>query len=234
MTTKNKIVFVFDLDDTLYKEIDFLKSAYREISQYISDKSDFEAKAIYDKMITSYYNGANPFQTVLDFVQSEEITISALLDIYRNHEPNIILTESHQDILTYLKTNVYKIGLITDGRSIQQRSKLKALGLTEYFDDIIISEEFGSEKPNVKNFNFYLDKYGENYKYIYIGDNTKKDFIAPNALNWISICLRDSGENIHKQTFDLEKKLKPLFVINSLKQIPEILKKLNNFNELSL
>ena len=84
MTTKNNIVFVFDLDDTLYKEIDFLKSAYKEISQYISEKSEFGAQAVYDKMITSYYNGDNPFQTVLDLVPSKDITIAALLDIYRN------------------------------------------------------------------------------------------------------------------------------------------------------
>ena len=30
MSIKNKVI-VFDLDDTLYKEIDFLKSAYLEI-----------------------------------------------------------------------------------------------------------------------------------------------------------------------------------------------------------
>ncbi|MCL5127869.1 HAD family hydrolase [Algibacter sp. L4_22] len=229
MTIKHNIVFVFDLDDTLYKEIDFLKSAYKEISRYISESTSFAEQIIFDKMISSYYNGDNPFQTIIDFVKSEDIKISALLSIYRNHEPDIILKKSHQDILAFLKETVYKIGLITDGRSIQQRNKLKSLGLTKFFDEVIISEEFGSEKPNVKNFNFYLDKYGKNYKYIYIGDNTKKDFIAPNALNWISICLRDNGDNIHKQTFDLEEKLKPLFVINSLKQIPEILKKIEKF-----
>ena len=32
---RNK-VFVFDLDDTLYKEIDFLRSAYREIAGIIT------------------------------------------------------------------------------------------------------------------------------------------------------------------------------------------------------
>lgn len=226
MTTKHNIVFVFDLDDTLYKEIDYLKSAYREISRFISKNSALHENLVYDKMLAAYYNGDNPFQTVLDLVDSSEITIATLLSLYRNHQPNIVLSELHQEILNYLKTSVFKIGLITDGRSVQQRSKLKALGLTDFFDDIIISEEFGSEKPNVKNFNFYLDKYGENYKYIYIGDNTKKDFIAPNTLQWTSICLLDNGENIHKQSFDLETKLKPSFVINSLKQIPEILKQI--------
>lgn len=30
-------VVCFDLDDTLYKEIDYLKSAYREIASYAAD-----------------------------------------------------------------------------------------------------------------------------------------------------------------------------------------------------
>ena len=41
---KNKI-FIFDLDDTLYKEIDFLYSAYREIAGWIELK--FSLKGIY-------------------------------------------------------------------------------------------------------------------------------------------------------------------------------------------
>jgi putative hydrolase of the HAD superfamily len=219
-------VFVFDLDDTLYKEIDFLKSAYKEISQIVAKDIHFSEQIVYDKMLMSYYDGANAFQKILDIFQPKNITLPMLLLIYRNHVPNISIKSTNLEILTYLKQTVYKIGLITDGRSIQQRNKLKALGITDFFDEIIISEEFGSEKPNVKNFDFFLNKFGDNYNYIYIGDNTTKDFIAPNALNWISICLKDNGKNIHKQCFNLETKLKPSFVINSLKQIPEILNKI--------
>ena len=225
MTIKHNIVFVFDLDDTLYKEIDFLKSAYKEISQFISEKTNLNPQTIFDQMLAAYYDCGNPFQTVIDLAQSSEIQISKLLSIYRNHQPHISLSSETQSVLKFLKKSVYKIGLITDGRSVQQRSKIKALALESYFDDIIISEEFGSEKPCLDNFNFYSNKYGDKYQYIYIGDNTSKDFVGPNALNWHSICLIDAGENIHKQTFDLEVKFKPLFVINSIIQIPEILKK---------
>ena len=45
---KNKI-FIFDLDDTLYKEIDFLYSAYREIAGWIELK--FSLKEIYAFML---------------------------------------------------------------------------------------------------------------------------------------------------------------------------------------
>ena len=48
---KNKI-FIFDLDDTLYKEIDFLYSAYLEIAGWIELK--FSLKGIYVFMLEAY------------------------------------------------------------------------------------------------------------------------------------------------------------------------------------
>ena len=52
----NKYCVVFDLDDTLYKEIDFLKSGYR----YILTKTAITDKqVIYNEMLSKYHNGEN-------------------------------------------------------------------------------------------------------------------------------------------------------------------------------
>ncbi len=222
---KDNLVFVFDLDDTLYKEIDFLKSAYEEIAQYIASKVSVDASVIYTFLVEAYYKGANPFETVLLKFKPSDTEVSTLLQLYRNHSPNIKLSNESKTLLSYLKANVYKIGLITDGRSKQQRSKIKALGLEAYLDDILISEEFGSEKPNPNNFKFYETKYGTSLNYVYIGDNTKKDFIAPNHLGWTSICLLDDASlNIHKQSFDLANQFLPQFKINHFNEVPNIIK----------
>ena len=73
--------------------------------------------------------------------------------------PTIVPNISNYDVICatdgayqYLKENNITIGIITDGRSIQQRSKLEALGLYEYTNQVVISEEIGSEKPNLKNY----------------------------------------------------------------------------------
>jgi putative hydrolase of the HAD superfamily len=224
---KDNLVFVFDLDDTLYKEIDFLKSAYKEIAQYIASKTNANATKVYHFMIDTYYKGDNPFAEVLRAFQPSNTDIPDLLQLYRHHAPNITLSQESKNLLTYLKANVYKIGLITDGRSTQQRSKIKALGLEPYLDDIIISEEFGSEKPNPNNFKFYETKYDSTRNYVYIGDNTKKDFVAPNSLGWTSICLLDgSSLNIHKQNFDLASQFLPHFKINHFSEVSNILKQI--------
>ena len=58
--------------------------------------------------------------------------------------------------------------------------------------------------------------------FIYIGDNTKKDFIAPNKLGWETICLRDNGLNIHQQNFNLDSSFLPKYMINNLAEIVKI------------
>ena len=81
----NKVV-VFDLDDTLYKEIDFLKSAYHAIATYVA--GDVDSKLVFDKMMTWYIQNENVFQQVIsNFSQKEDVT--HLLGIYRNHFPDI-------------------------------------------------------------------------------------------------------------------------------------------------
>jgi putative hydrolase of the HAD superfamily len=230
MITNKKYVVVLDLDDTLYNEIDFLKSAFQEIASCISDEINKPSKLIFSEMMEYYENGLNVFDEIITLNNLKKVNTGDMLNIYRNHKPAIKLTNSAHNVLLNIKNEAFKVGLITDGRSIQQRNKITALGLADYFDDIIISEEFGSEKPNINNFKYFEKKYGHTYKYVYVGDNVKKDFMAPNSLGWITICLLDNGKNIHKQSFGLEKNAHPFYIVNEIKEIIEILFKQDKSN----
>lgn len=190
-------VVVFDLDDTLYYEIDFLKSAYKDISLKISKMVSATPQTIHKQMLKSYYSGENVFEVIIN-TYNLSVNIEELLVIYRNHKPNIRLTEDRAKALNTLKSSGIIMGLITDGRSQQQRSKIDALKLENWISEVLISEEFGSEKPNINNFKHFENLFGK-ANYYYIGDNIKKDFIAPNKLGWTTICLKDNGQNIHTQ-----------------------------------
>lgn len=202
-------VVCFDLDDTLYKEIDYLKSAYREIAAYAAEYchgcSDspmiFAAKA-YDAMLAAYQNGENAFECLNRFL-GLKLPISDYLQIYRNHKPRISLSEDVVQTLDTLKADGCIIGLITDGRSVQQCDKIEALGLSRWIanEDIVISEEFGSEKPSPANYEYFMNRYPKCRDFTYVGDNLQKDFIAPSALGWTTVCLLDDGRNVHKQDF---------------------------------
>lgn len=186
---------VFDLDDTLYKEIDFLKSAYRVISSRL-ENTHIAQVALYDHMIVLFEQNHD----VLGDIQNQYgVSKSTLLDWYRTHTPKIELSPSARVLMEQLREKGVKMGLITDGRGVTQRAKIEALGLYGYIDkdDIIVSEEFGTQKPAKENYEYFILKY-PNHKYVYIGDNVSKDFIAPNSLRWQTIGLKDNGYNIHQ------------------------------------
>ena len=215
MMPRHKVV-VFDLDDTLYKEVDFLKSAYHEIADIVENESG--CSGVYEKMILWWKTGDNVFESLIK-KYSLDVSINELLDIYRLHFPQIHLDDETRNVLTQLQ-NTCELGIISDGRSVTQRNKINALGLTDYFDwsDIYISEEVGHLKTEPYSFLQIMKKY-PNGHYVYVGDNLQKDFVVPNQLGWDSICLLDDGQHIHKQDFALGDTYQPTHQIKDLKDM---------------
>jgi putative hydrolase of the HAD superfamily len=185
--------FVFDLDDTLYSEIDFVKSAFKFIA--FNTESDL-ALELYEKMLQLFLSGGNAFSYVLEKFPGKQRTIDDLLYIYRNHIPEISLKEGVFEMLTNIKSKNGQIGLITNGRYITQRNKIEALKLEQIIDDTIISEQFGFEKPNEEVFK-YFQKKNQKSNFFYFGDNLKIDFISPKRLGWYCIGIIDENA-IHR------------------------------------
>ncbi|GGD40788.1 hypothetical protein GCM10011361_04890 [Muriicola marianensis] len=193
-----------------------------EIARKLAAENDLDFTAIYLHMMGRYEKGAEVFQDTIEHFQLKR-GVQDLLTWYREHLPDISLTSHASYVLKFIKNHAYKIGLITDGRSLQQRNKIKSLGLDNFFDEIIISEEFGSEKPEKGNFLHFTELYGDG-DYWYIGDNTSKDFIAPNLLGWGTICLVGDERNIHPQNFDKDRMESPKYFVTSLKDVLDIIK----------
>lgn len=209
-------VVCFDLDDTLYKEIDYLKEAYRLIATYICGD---DWHKLYEQMIEWYKSGHNVFDMVCQFYPN--IEKEDLLHKYRYDVHSLSLPDKTKDLLIDLTSSNIKLGLITDGREKTQQNKINALGLDYYFDDgmIIISETFGSEKPSTNNYLYFMDKFPD-AAFMYVGDNPKKDFAGANTLGWETVCLLDDGRNIHKQDFsNISSVYLPKIKINSLSEL---------------
>ena len=198
-------MIVFDLDDTLYQEADYVKSGIAAVCRALDDRgvlSFSEAKAIIDNAGST----AQGFDLIVDAAHRKfgdnTLDIRQILDMYRTHIPDISLDESTLEVLKRLRDSGEPVGLITDGRSIGQRAKIKALGLEEFFapEDILISEETGFDKHCPQPFRRMMEQHPQEHRFVYVGDNPRKDFIWPNQLGWITIMLRDvDGRNIHKQ-----------------------------------
>ena len=214
---------IFDLDDTLYKEIDYVMSGFTAVSTFVAEKTIQNHNLLLKDLILNYNANLNPFLSLID-KYSLDITIKEMKNIYRSHIPIIQMDINTKNILTILKGRNELRGLMTDGRAIQQRNKIKSLGLEQYFNDILISGEFGSEKPNIANYSYFMNNENNlNTKYFYVGDNPKKDFKTANELGWITICLRDNGQNIHNQNFLLKKEYLPMHIIDNIDDLLAII-----------
>ena len=212
MLCMSDTVVCFDLDDTLYKEIDFVQSAYGEIAEKINHPEAVR------QMMDWYRVGKNVFAELISAYGSD-LTVNDCIQIYRNHFPKILLDSGTKEFLEELKDYGALLGLITDGRSFSQRNKIKALGLEGIFDIEVISGELGSEKPDHRNYKVVMDRFPTHRNFLYVGDNPQKDFLAPNQLGWKTFCLLDDGRNIHKQDFTLDVKYLPSYIIKSISDL---------------
>jgi putative hydrolase of the HAD superfamily len=198
-------IFVFDLDDTLYSELSFEQSGiayvYNKVkSCFFEHNFSFTIKDLKSK---TWIDQLLEYKEISRLYPKE-----ILLHYYRSHLPEIYLYPDARNFLNRIKANGNKMALVTDGRSLTQRNKLIALGVENFFDVVIISEEVGSEKPAVTNFQKVLD-HCQGKQYIYFGDNPKKDFLGPNQLGWETIGLLDRGFNVHKQSSVFPKEYQP-------------------------
>ena len=214
--TDNNTHIVFDLDDTLYKEIDFVKSAYVYINSYINSRFNIDLSKNINKCLAGEANFFDLINSKL--YPDQSFPIEKFLELYRFHYPEIKLSKDTSLFLEKILSNNIDFSIITDGRSISQINKIKALGLYDLVKNIIISEETGFEKPHLNNFKI-LDRIYSNKKLIYIADNPYKDFLAPNSLNWDTICLINNGQNIHSQEFNLSIDYLPKIKVNYLTEI---------------
>lgn len=168
-------VVVFDLDDTLFPEMDYVRSAYREIARR------------FGRQYLPAMLAADSPRAAFD---STGLPVGELLDIYRTHFPDISLPWQSLYTLAALTCGGFPLALVTDGRSLTQRHKIEALRLDRFISDdlVFISEEVGSDKLSGESFRRIMSVFGNSRSYFYVGDNPEKDFVRGNELGWTTVC----------------------------------------------
>ena len=187
-------VVVFDLDDTLYPEKDYVRSGFRYLGQLV--------ERLYHKPFDDLLQAAQQAEAgdvlahALRAAGLPESLKEHLVLAYRYHTPTLRLHEHALDLLERCRSRRCPLYLVTDGRSVTQRLKIEALGLRELFDGIYISEEIGRGKPDPLAFQTIAARGGTG-PWVYVADNPAKDFVAPRALGWSTIGVRHTGHRVH-------------------------------------
>lgn len=143
---------------------------------------------------------ADPAQMADDFVAG----LGAYGDLY----------DGAREVLEQLCTKT-SMGLVTNGFSEVQRSRIARLGLDEYFDAVAISAEIGMGKPDTGIFDFVFESLGSPAREtaVMVGDNLSAD-IAGGANYGIATCwynpsgrAREGAPRIDHEVTDLQELL---------------------------
>ncbi|NEZ91165.1 HAD family hydrolase [Clostridium botulinum] len=214
---------IFDLDDTLYKELDFVYGAFKEVCTYLSNKYNKDEKQLYkDILNTLEEHGRGKIFNIICEKYNMKADIKELVKIYREAKPKISLYEDAKYILTYLKAK--NVGIITDGKASVQWNKIKLLGLEKMVDKIIVTDDFGLDfwKPHEFAYREMLKYFNcTSQQCIYVGDNPHKDFIGARKVGMHTVrIIREVGD--HMNTF-LDANYEADNKINSLREMANFL-----------
>lgn len=222
---------VFDLDDTLYDEIDYCKCGFFSVAEFLANiigKSS--AKEIFDALWSQFSSGnrKQTFNAALSElgIDYDDKIIEKLVAVYRNHDPKISLPQDSREALDQLKEK-YTLALLTDGFLPAQRLKVQALGIEKYFESIVYTEELGREfwKPSPVGLEKIMkDLNARSENTAYIADNEEKDFIAPNQLGIVTIQITRPAR-LHTRTSE-EPGTKAKYKINTISQSSALLARL--------
>lgn len=183
---------IFDLDDTLYSEMNYVLSGFSAICEQFP-----KIKNLNEFLLEGFSKGELAIDYAIDkaFANSKKNNIkfikSKMLAIYRNNKCiDLHLYDGVYAALLYFKIKHIKLGIITDGRLESQWAKIKAMKLDEIMDEIIITDELAGNglvenfrKPASIAFEVMSERFNFEYRnMIYIGDNIDKDFKAPKKL----------------------------------------------------
>ena len=179
-----KKAVIFDLDDTLISEDEYIRSGFTAVSQFLRDMYGWDermtARQLYDLYLEDPKNVFNRLLSAHD-IRYKDNEIMELVEVYREHTPEVHFYPDVRPAITTLKNRGIKLGLLSDGYAVTQRKKLTVLGANgkRLFDKIIITDELGRDywKPDPRPFIMMKEAFLADWTdMVYVGDNPEKDF----------------------------------------------------------
>jgi putative hydrolase of the HAD superfamily len=188
---------VFDIDDTLYLERDYVRSGFEAVSEWA--KGELGLSGFFDRAWSEFERGhrADLFDRALrssGLAPDNEI-IARMVGVYRRHEPAITLLDDARRFLGRARAG-QKIAVVSDGALESQRAKATALDLARWANPIILTAAYGEKyhKPSPLAFQLIQDGFGlGSGDCCYIADNPDKDFGGPRSLGWHTARVRRPG-----------------------------------------
>ena len=229
---KYKHIF-FDLDHTLW---DFKTNSRLTLTEIfeefdLADKSGVDEQDFIEtyerynhKMWDEYRNGRMSKETLryerfrqsLFHIGVRDVALSNRIgDFYVENSPvKTALFPGAIEVLTELQSK-YVMHIITNGFEEIQSIKLNRSGLSEFFNEIITSEQAGSKKPHPAIFQYSLKQANAVvHESLMVGDNQQVDIVGAQKVGMDGVFFNPEKE---------ETLIEPTYEVSELKQMLEFL-----------
>lgn len=218
---------LFDLDGTLLNRDEsvkmFIERQYDRLYKLVGHipKEKYMSRFI-ELDNRGYVWKDKVYQQLVDEFKITDITWETLLQDYISEfKNNCVPFPNLIGMLEELKSKHLVLGMITNGYGQFQMDNIKALGIDEYFDTILVSEWEGIKKPDPQIFIRALEKLKVlPSESIFMGDHPVNDVEAAQNVGMKGIWKRDfQWDHVAAD-----------FIVNDLYELPLIIEKLSKQN----
>lgn len=170
---------LFDLDDTLFEQQQWLDGAWRAVASAAGAAT--RPEELYDALVAVAAEGSGRGRIIdraLERVGAPSSLVPELVRVFRSFDAGRLEPyPGVRDAVLRLR-GVVRTGLVTDGDPPGQRAKVRAAGLDGLFDVVVISDELGRDrrKPNPAPFRRALNELKVDVDaVVHVGDHPVKD-----------------------------------------------------------
>lgn len=219
---------LFDLDNTLMdRDHTFREFAKQLVGEHCETAEAGRKEALIHYMIETDRDGYRPkdgfFAELLENLPwREPMNMDKLKAYYDEHYMSHAQAMRYsKECLQHIRSCGIKTGLITNGFTHLQNSKIDTLGLRQWLDVIVISEEAGIRKPDPGIYELALAKLGTTAaETVIIGDHPVNDIWGAAKLGIKGLWLKRK----HDWPNDLDEE--PLALIHELDEVAAVLEAL--------
>ena len=196
MGMKYKAV-LFDFDDTLGDREKYAYAFLKELIDRNAPHLDSWERECALQHAMLWDENSTGDKALLQKNLKEKYGIESDIDLkrYMGYElgKKAVLVNNAVTVLKELKKK-YKLGLVTNGESAGQYLKIKQTKIAQYFDGVIVSGDFGYNKPDPRLFEIAADNLGVSCKEcIFVGDLFQTDIIGAHRAGMKPIWLWSHG-----------------------------------------
>ncbi|MBN1785691.1 MAG: TIGR02253 family HAD-type hydrolase [Candidatus Methanofastidiosa archaeon] len=216
----------FDLDDTLYDTTRLASLARRAaVHSMISKGLPLELEEGCSKLMKIIREKGSNFSNHFDILAEEvlgrkdfKIVSAGIIGYHNSKFANIMPYDDTISTLIALKRMGLSLNIISNGRAVKQWEKVLRLGLEAFFDNVVISEEVGAEKPERRIYEIAMERAHCNPDDALFVDNDIDCIIGANEVGMRTVLMNRSRKESRTDVSD--------FHIKALSELPALIEKL--------